>query len=57
LTGSLSIDEVGELLGIAGKNAHEIEQRALGKVSVLIADAHPDDPYFRMVAEQELKRR
>lgn len=57
LTGALSIDEVGALLGIAGKNAHEIEQRALGKVAVLLADDHPDDPYFRMVAAHEMKKR
>lgn len=46
---ALPLEEVGRLLGIASKDkVLTIQRTALEKVAVLLADEHPDDPYFRL---------
>lgn len=55
---ALPLEEVARLLGIASKaKAHAVEQEALAKLAVLVADDHPDDPYFRVMAVWEAKKR
>jgi hypothetical protein len=54
--GEMSLEDVGGLLGVPRERVFVDEQRAHDRLAVLLADAHPDDPYFRLMAEQELKR-
>jgi hypothetical protein len=56
--GHLPLEEVGHLLGtVSWRSLVDTEREAMAKMAVLMADDHPDDPYIRLMAVQELKKR
>lgn len=51
---NMTQEDVGAALGIPKEKVCVIEKRAADKVAVLVADAHPDDPYFRIMAVMDV---
>jgi predicted DNA-binding protein (UPF0251 family) len=54
--GEHTFEQVAAVMGIDAKDVFLHAQRAQEKIAVLVSDAHPDDPYFRLMAAQELRR-
>jgi hypothetical protein len=53
--GEHTFEQVAAVMGIDVKEAFRHYEIAAGRVEVLVADEHPDDPYFRLMAERSPK--
>lgn len=53
--GAHTFEQISEFLGVDTKEVFRHYEIAADKMAVLVAGDYPDDPYFRIMAEQELR--